>query len=47
MKPVKVKSEPGGEESSSGSSSEDEEETYEPSLDLEADFPQGKCLLSL
>lgn len=55
VKLVKVKKECKGEESSSSSSEEEEEkeekeeeeedDKYEPDLDLEADFPQGKCWL--
>lgn len=46
MKLMKVKKEYGGEEASysSSSSEEEEEEKYDSNLDLEADFPQGKCL---
>lgn len=47
---MKVKREPEGQESSSSTSSsseEEEEEKYEPDLDFEADFPQGKRLLSM
>lgn len=48
VKLMQVKNEYGGEEascsSSSSSSSEEEEEEYDSNLDLEADFPQGKCL---
>lgn len=44
MKTVKVKEESGGQESSSNNSvkEEEEEEKYDPDLDLETDFPQGK-----
>lgn len=54
VKLVKVKKECKGEESSSSSSEEEEEkeekeedddDKYEPDLDLEADFPQGKYRL--
>ncbi len=52
MKPVKVKTECGGEKSSSSSSDnkkeegeeedDEDEDKYDPDLDLEADFPQGE-----
>lgn len=49
---MKVKKECKGEESSSSSSEEgekeeeeEEDDKYEPDLDLEADFPQGKYRL--
>lgn len=49
MKQVKVKRECEEQESPRSSSEEEEEEEeddkYEPDLDLEADFPQGKQLL--
>lgn len=44
VKTIKVKKESGGQESSSNNSEEEEgeEEKYDPHLDLETDFPQGK-----
>lgn len=48
VKAIKVKKERGGQESSTNNSEEEEEEEegeeeeYDPNLDLEADFPQGK-----
>lgn len=49
VKTIKVKKESGGQESSSNHSEkeeekeeEEEEEKYDPNLDLEMDFPQGK-----
>lgn len=45
VKPVKVKEECRVKESSSSSEEEEEDDKYEPDLDLEADFPQGKDLL--
>lgn len=47
VKTIKVKKEAGGQESSSNNSEkeeeeEEEEEKYDPNLDLEMDFPQGK-----
>lgn len=41
VKTVEVKKESGGQESSSNNL-EEEEEKYDPNLDLETDFPQGK-----
>ena len=52
VKTIKVKKESGGQESSSNNLEEEEEqeekveeeeeEKYDPNLDLEEDFPQGK-----
>lgn len=42
MKTIKVEKESGGQESSGNNSEEEEEEKYDPNLDLEMDFPQGK-----